>query len=318
MATAAPQKQAEILLESGTNELEVLVFYLGRQPYGVNVAKVREVILHQHVAASPGQPGCVQGMFNLRGNVLPLVDLHRYFGIEPVITDAKNHRIIVTEFNGARAAFRVERVEHIYRMSWTDMRPVPETGTGAPGSDDEHFAITGITEINGQLVLMLDFESVFDHICLQDKLHIERVENPRGIDRGSYRVWIAEDSKFIRGIMHRVLTNSGYTQVEAFDNGLALWADLEQCAAAGADGPHLVITDIEMPQMDGLHLTRRIKGDSRFASTPVLLFSSLITDDTRHKGQAVGADEQIAKPDLPHLVEYVDKWVEPAPQTLAA
>lgn len=319
MASVAtgPQKQAEILLESGTNELEVLVFFLGGQPYGVNVAKVREVIQPQPVAASPGQPACVRGMFNLRGGMLPLVDLHRYFNIQPAESDPKKHRIIVTEFNGARAAFAVERVEHIYRMSWDQMRAVPESG------GDDHFAITGITEINGQLVLMLDFESVFDHINMQDKLHVERVDNPLGVDRGSQRVWIVEDSKFIRLIMERVLTNSGYVQTRSFDNGLEAWKALQAAVEGGADGeggealPHLVITDIEMPQMDGLHLTRRIKSDARLAGREgarlpgaVLLFSSLITDDTRHKGDAVGADEQIAKPDLPRLVEIVDGWVQ--------
>lgn len=306
MASVAtgPMKQAEILLESGTNELEVLVFFLGAQPYGVNVAKVREVIQPQTVAASPGQPPCVRGMFNLRGGVLPLVDLHLYFNIPPVESDPKKHRIIVTEFNGARAAFAVERVEHIYRMSWDQMRPVPESG------GDDHFAITGITEINGQLVLMLDFESVFDHINMQDKLHVERVENPLGVNREAQRVWIAEDSKFIRLIMERVLKSSGYEQTRAFDNGLDAWKAMHGAVEAGEPLPHLVITDIEMPQMDGLHLTRRVKADARFAAVPVLLFSSLITEDTRHKGAAVGADEQIAKPDLPRLVEIVDGWVQ--------
>lgn len=316
MATASPQKAADILLESGTNELEVLVFFLADQPFGVNVAKVREVIQPQTVAASPNQPPCVRGMFNLRGRVLPLVDLHQYFNITPAESDPKKHRVIVTEFNGAQAAFSVERVEHIYRMSWDLMRPVPETGLAGEGH--EGFAITGITEINGRLVLMLDFESVFDHINMQDKLHIDRVENPLGVDRGSQRIWIAEDSKFIRCIMERVLANSGYTQLEAFPNGLEAWQAVQQCVQAGAPLPHLVITDIEMPQMDGLHLTRRIKSDPNLGHLPVLLFSSLITADTRHKGAAVGADEQIAKPDLPDLVTIVDRWVQQRPSRQAA
>ena len=123
--TSVKQNNAEILLESGTNELEVLVFGMGNQVYGVNVAKVREVILPVEVSASPDQPTAVMGVFNLRNRVLPLVDLHHYFGIDPHDANPKNRRVIVTEFNGEHAAFQVENVEQIYRMSWTDVRPVP-------------------------------------------------------------------------------------------------------------------------------------------------------------------------------------------------
>lgn len=297
-------KRDDILLESGTNELEVLVFGLGNQYYGVNVAKVREVILPVPIAASPGQPPDVMGMFNLRGVVLPLVDLHGYFNIEPVDDDPARHRIIVTEFNGAQAAFKVERVEHIHRVNWKSMRTVPEE----TGSD--HMSVTGITEIGDKLVLMLDFESIFDHISMQNALHITSVENELGVDRGGCKVFIAEDSKFIRNIMENVLRNSGYTNVTAFTNGLDCWEAL----AAGSRGegpvPDLLITDIEMPQMDGLHLTSKVRSTPGLEQLPVLLFSSLITDDTRHKGEAVGANQQIAKPELPQLVHIVDGWVQ--------
>ncbi len=302
--TAVQQGGAEILLESGTNELEVLVFTLGDGVYGVNVAKVREVILPVDIAASPDQPESVLGMFNLRNQVLPLVDLHHYFNIPPADANPKNRRVIVTEFNGVQAAFLVEKVDQIYRMSWANMRPVPET------QHQQQFAVTGITEINGQLVLMLDFESVFDHISMQDKLHIDRVENDLGVDRASCKIIIAEDSNFIRSIMESVLKNSGYTNLRSFTNGADAWHELEASTKNTDAAVDILITDVEMPMMDGLALTRHVKEHAQLKTTPVLLFSSLITDDTRHKGDQVGADEQLAKPQLPELVGIVDRWMQ--------
>tara|TARA_R110002111_G_scaffold235462_1_gene296658 strand:- start:172 stop:1146 length:975 start_codon:yes stop_codon:yes gene_type:complete len=304
-----PQSNNDILLESGTNELEVLIFGLGEQSYGVNVAKVREVILPVNVAASPGQPADVMGMFNLRGVVLPLVDLHSYFKIDPVGTNNdhspnENHRIIVTEFNGSQAAFKVERVERIHRMSWQDIRSVPEE----TGSD--HMSVTGIAELEGKLILMLDFESIFDSIAMQNTLHVTHVENELGVDRGSVNIFIAEDSKFIRDIMQKVLTTSGYTQIHLFKNGQDCWDAVQASVKGERAKPDILISDIEMPQMDGLALTRQTRGTSALQNIPIILFSSLITDDTRHKGEACGANAQIAKPEIPKLVGILDGWVQ--------
>ncbi len=308
----AGSKRDNILLESGTNELEVLVFGLGEQSYGVNVAKVREVILPVPVAASPGQPPDVLGMFNLRGAVLPLVDLHSYFNVTPVNPDKASYRIIVTEFNGAQAAFKVERVEHIHRISWKAMRGVPdETGS-------DHMSVTGITEIGDKLILMLDFESIFDHIAMQNTLHISHVENDLGVDRSAVSIFIAEDSKFIRTIMQNVLTNSGYVNVTAFTNGQDCWDKIEAAEKGQGRKPDVLITDIEMPLMDGLHLTKKVRENTSLKTIPILLFSSLITKDTTHRGEAVGANQQVAKPELPRLVQIVDGWVQKLTQQTAA
>ncbi len=307
-----PSEQTDILLESGTNELEVLVFGLGSGTFGVNVAKVREVIMPTAVSAAPDQPEAVTGMFNLRGRMLPLIDLHHYLDFAPRDDDVKNRRIIVMEFNGQQSAFQVDTVERIHRMSWSDMKSVPDSGGKQP------FCITGITEIDDRLILMLDFESIVDHINYTDEYHIDSVENTLGVDRASHQVIIAEDSNFIRGIMMRVLTQSGYTNTKEFNNGLHAWQYLQQQVALEDIAASVVVTDIEMPLMDGLALTKNIKNDNSLSHLPVLLFSSLITEDTIHKGKQVRADEQIAKPQLPDLVQYVDKWVSGNGQTKAA
>ncbi len=301
--TQASRNQSEILLESGTNELEVLVFTLGKGTYGINVAKVREVIQPLSLSACPNQPPSVLGMFNLRGRVLPLVDLHHYLKITPATEDAKNLRIIVTEFNGILAGFQVDRVERIYRISWAQMRPPAETQQ--PG---KHSAVTGIVELDDRMILMLDFESIIDHIRMADKLHINSVENEQELDRGAYRVFFAEDSSFIRNIIQKLLVNSGYTQVEGFNNGAEAWKAI-QAAQRNGQLPDVVVTDIEMPQLDGLTLTKNIKSEPGLKAIPVILFSSLITDDTRHKGEKVGANEQITKPQFPNVVKLIDKLI---------
>lgn len=299
------QNQSDILLESGTNELEVLVFNLAGQRYGVNVAKVREVILPVKATASPEQPEAVMGMFNLRGKVLPLVDLHDYFNLGPKeeTQGPDPRRIIVTEFNGQMGAFLVDAVEHIHRMSWQNMREVPSVHEGA-----NHFSVTGVTEINDKLILMLDFESIVDHIALNDQLHIKKVENTLGVDRESKRVFLAEDSRFIGGLMIDLLHNSGYTQAKLFRNGGLAWEALSELKKTGEPLPELLVSDIEMPQMDGLALTRNIKEDAALNEIPVILFSSLITPDTLHKGQQVGALKQINKPQLSELVQIIDAY----------
>lgn len=301
---ASDASQSDILLESGTNELEVLVFSLAGQRYGVNVAKVREVILPVRATASPDQPAAVMGMFNLRGKVLPLVDLREYFDLGPREDDGPDdRRIIVTEFNGQMGAFQVDAVEHIHRMSWQNMREVPAIHEGA-----NHFSVTGVTEIKDKLILMLDFESIVDHIALNDQLHIKQVENTLGVDRESKRVFMAEDSPFIGKLMINLLHNSGYTQARLFRNGGLAWQALHELKTTGGPMPELLVSDIEMPQMDGLALTRRIKEDAALADIPVILFSSLITPDTMHKGKQVGALTQINKPQLSELVQLIDRY----------
>lgn len=310
-ASAAPN-QTDILLESGTNELEVLIFRLAGQAYGVNVAKVREVILPKQPTVNPEKPDAVMGMFNLRGKVLPLVDLHRYFDMQPTEGAEDQQRIIVTEFNGQMAAFQVEAVEHIHRLSWQAMREVPGIHEGG-----NHFSVTGVTEINDQLILMLDFESIVDHISMNDQLHIDAVPNPLGIDRPSKRVFLAEDSRFVGELMIDLMHKSGYEQAKLFRNGGQVWAALRELAAGGGALPELMISDIEMPQMDGLALTRRMKEDPALSAVPVILFSSLITPDTQHKGEQVGALRQINKPQLAELVGIVDEYFAQPSQAAA-
>lgn len=316
----------DILLDAGTNELEVLVFRLAGADFGVNVAKVREVIRCVKPSETPNMHPSVLGMFNSRGTLIPLVDLAHHLGLAPCITRAggelEDHRIIITEFNGRQVGFVVAGVEQIHRVSWRQVREAPSLDDlGGTHAGMHLSSTTGVLKMpprdrarpggtdgaaDERLVLMIDFESIADSIAMQDRLHVDHIDNPDGVDRGSKLVLLAEDSPFMRGLMQRVLVNSGYTRLEVYANGQAAWERLEALAAEGHQPVHAVISDIEMPQMDGLHLTRRIKAHAALSSVPVVLFSSLISEDNIKKGQQVGATLQIPKPELPRMVRLVD------------
>lgn len=296
--------RADILLESGTNELELLVFNIAESVYGVNVAKVREVLPVPAITVAPNQRPGVRGMFKLRQQLIPLVDLAMCLDTEPSLPEEKR-KVIVTEFNKFPAAFLVDGVQQIYRLSWQDIRPLPTTEA------HQHEYFTGITEIRDQLILMVDFESVISKIDPQKAMHDVRFDNEGNIDREKCRIFVADDSAIIRGVMTKTLDASGYHNIRSFQNGLECWQAIEKAMRDGDSTPcDLLVTDIEMPQMDGLHLCKRIKEHPELKHIPVVLFSSLITDDTLHKGKRVGADDQINKPALERLVEIADNWIK--------
>lgn len=299
-----------ILLDAGTNELEVLVFRMGTQRYGVNVAKVREVIRGETPSEPPKMHDSIIGVINKREQLIPLVDLGKHLGLDSVdLTTIADARIIVTEFNGMVVGFVVEAVERIHRLGWDKVQSVPELGEQDDGVN--YSTCTGIIQFEEYLLLMVDFESITDSIRMEDKLHVTSVDNPLGVDRGSVRVVMAEDSAFMRDAIGTVFRQSGYTNASIFADGQAAW-DAIRTGTERGEAPDFVISDIEMPGMDGLRLTKEIKGDARLAGVPVVLFSSLITEENRKKGEQVGADRQISKPELPDLVRIVDEFVHEA------
>ena len=307
--TRSAGTNSDILLDAGTNELEVLVFGLAGGQFGVNVAKVREVIRGLEPTESPHMHKSVLGMFNMRGTLMPLVDLGLHMGLNEgargsSAEDLETKRIIVTEFNGRQTGFLVDDVDQIRRMSWQSVRPVPDLASLGRAQRKAAASCTGVLEVNESLVLMLDFESIADAIVYEDKLHVTEVPNTLGVDRGAYRVVLAEDSAFMRERMSETLKTSGYAQLQVFADGSEAWQALSRETEPGSVA--CIISDIEMPQMDGLHLCKRCKEHPALASTPVVLFSSLISNDNRNKGEQVGADIQVPKPELPEMVRLVD------------
>ncbi|USN97860.1 MAG: chemotaxis protein CheV [Phycisphaeraceae bacterium] len=305
----------DILLDAGTNELEVLVFRMGEGYFGVNVAKVREVIRGEKPSEPPNSHPSILGVINKRGTLIPLVDLAKHLGIKSRGLAIADARIIVTEFNGMTVGFVVDEVARIHRVSWSLVRSAPEFGDGA--SELQYSTCTGIIDLDDHLILMIDFESIADAIRMEDRLHVGSVENTLGVDRGSVRVVMAEDSSFMREMLGNVFRSSGYSGLTIYSDGASAWKAIVAMADAG-EKPDIVVSDIEMPGVDGLHLTKLIKADARLAGVPVILFSSLITSENRKKGEQVGADVQIPKPELADMVRLVDKYIHGGVEALRA
>lgn len=297
--------QTNILLESGTNEFELVEFLVGDVHYGINVAKVREIVKPLKVTKMPETHPCVDGVIELRGRIMPLVNLGKRIGAEN-FEDREKH-IIICEFNQTFVGFLVNSVARIHRISWNDLESVPES-TNAE-------IVTGIIKMADKLIVLLDFERILAEVSPDTSKKLNFV--PELIDaevqrRATKTIILAEDSKLLRGLLEGTLHTAGYTNLLVYENGKAAWDKLAELAAG--DEPieqfvQLVITDIEMPQMDGHHLLKRIKEDIKLRSLPVIIFSSLINEEMRRKGQGLGAASQITKPEIETLIAEIDKLI---------
>jgi two-component system chemotaxis response regulator CheV len=293
-----------ILLETGTNEFEIVEFHVGAVNYGINVAKVREVINIVDVTKMPQSHPYVDGMFTLRGRVMPLVNLARCLG-EKDGTQAKN--IIVSELNNYHVGFLVDGVSRIHRVSWTEMEPPPMISTSS--------MVVGIIKMADKMVLLLDFEKIIAEINPDMNMKLTSVpEKSKDIKekRAQKSILLAEDSPMLRELLVNTLHEAGYKNISPYHNGKDAWEALYEMAQSDtpvAERIQMIITDIEMPQMDGHHLIKRIREEQRLAKMPVVIFSSLINEEMRRKGDAIGANGQISKPEIGQLIELIDSLI---------
>ena len=292
----------EILLESGTNEIEIMEFTIDGNLYGINVAKVREIMIAAPVKKMPHVHPSVEGIYKPRDLVITVIDLPRYLTGKSVDRGIKD-LFIITNFNKLHIAFRVHTVVGISRISWTDIQKPDETITG--GSDS---VATGIAQCGDDLVTILDFEKIVAEIAPETSIQISKVERLASRERNNIPIYIAEDSILLSKLLEEALTTAGYTNLHMFPNGQELWNALEPFKSRSdvLNYVSLVITDIEMPQMDGHRLTKLIKSDPFLQKIPLVIFSSLITEEMRRKGKELGADEQLTKPEIGHLVSVMD------------
>ncbi len=290
-----------ILLESGTNEIEIMKFTIGGNLYGINVAKVREIMISAPVKPMPMAHQAVEGIFKPRDTVLTVVDLPSYLGVASP-KDPKDI-FIITNFNKMFIAFRVHTVDRISRISWTDIQKPDKTVSG--GAEG---VATGIAQCDGELVTILDFERIVAEIAPETSIQVSEVEQLGPRERNDKPIWVAEDSILLSKMIEDSLRRANYVNLHMFSNGLELWEALSALPQNGdlARDVSLIITDIEMPQMDGHRLTKLVKENSRFKQIPLIIFSSLISDEMRRKGRDLGADEQLTKPEIGHLVDVMD------------
>ena len=273
---------------------------------GINVAKVKEILMPAPVKHMPHSHPAVEGIFRPRDIVLTVVDLPRYLlGVE--CEKGPKDLFIVTNFNKMNIAFRVHTVVGISRISWQDIQKPDKTVAGG----DEGVA-TGIAQCGGDLVTILDFEKIVAEIAPETTVQLSEIDRLGHRERRDSPIMVAEDSVLLSRMIAEALHKSGYANVEMFPDGRELWNKIQIYRDEDSLDEHVavVITDIEMPQMDGHRLTKLIKDDEKLKKIPVIIFSSLITEEMRRKGKELGADEQMSKPEIGHLVRVIDHLLE--------
>lgn len=296
---------SSILLESGTNELEIVEFGVSQNKFAINVMKVKEILNPVPVVAIPHAHPFVEGIMELRGEVLPVINVAAALGLQQS-ANPELDKFIVAEFNQQKTVFHVHTVSQIHRISWTQIEKPSDMYQG------QESQIIGVIKLEGEMVLFLDFEKILHEINPDSGIKMSEVKKLGPRERSMKRIVIAEDSSMLRKMLHDTLSEAGFQYLEFFENGLDAISYLEHLADDGKNIPEtvqLVITDIEMPQMDGHHLTKRIKGHSVLGKLPVIIFSSLITNELRHKGSVVGADAQVSKPEISELVRKIDELI---------
>lgn len=306
---------------AGTNKLEILMFTLGldkrsgrREIFGINVFKVREVMRIPPITHAPEMPAAVEGMVSLRKILVPVIDLAKYTGVE---TDAKPEIMVVTEYNGHTQGFLVEAVDTILRLDWSAMKVPPDMLNAQMGG-----LVTAVTELaNGSLVMMMDVEKVLAETGqFYDDLAIKSVK-PLGISGRT--VFFADDSSVARKQIVGTLEAMQVKHISAI-NGRQAWEELRRMAdyaeSAGtrvSDMVQIILTDVEMPEMDGYMLTRKIKEDKRFAGIPVLMHSSLSSTSNQQLGKAVGVDEYVPKFEPQKLAQTIGRLLAASTQPVA-
>ena len=295
-----------ILLESGTNELEVLEFTLGDNHYGINVAKIREILQYMPVTPVPNTHPSVEGIFMPRDTMITVINLKNSLNLPQ--TDEKG-LFIITNFNKLNVAFHVDQVIGIHRVSWENIIKPDETLTGEHGG-----TATGVIKMNDRLIVILDFEAIVASISPQTGLRVNDIDEMEARDRSDATILIAEDSALLSKLITECLKKSGYTNLIVEENGQEAWDVIKAMQAKGDITKHLdcIITDIEMPLMDGHRLTKLVKSDSELRDIPVIIFSSLVNEEMRKKGEQLGADAQLTKPEIGKLVEANDKLLDKA------
>ena len=329
--------RTNILLETGTNELEIVEFYLDeptnkaaldivaqiagaesqehskdgfyRGFYGVNVAKILEIIQVPRVTPLPevSNPS-VLGAFNMRSRVIPLVDLNTWLNKEHIANEGPD-KAVVTEFNNTTTAFLVSGVNRIHRISWAEVE--------APSAYMSHMSkgcITGLVKLENRIIFLLDLEKIVAELNPNAGMFLDASET---VNTGvRHKALIVDDSSLVRNMLKDLLEEANF-DVETVDNGRTAWEQLVviRDKANAANEPisnylQLVVSDIEMPGMDGHTLCRQVKEDPTLKGLPVILFSSLITESLRHKGLSVGADEQVSKPEITYLVKRAYELIE--------
>lgn len=313
------QAKSSILLEVGTNELEVITFYLEwldpdtrklhKNTYGINAAKVRELVAYpEEITRVANSVSCVRGVFLLRNHTIPLIDLCDWFGYQTEEQKSGERKwvVIVADLNGKAFGFITHGVDKVYRISWSQITPPPHLIASSQ-------SITGICQVDNLIIQMVDFERLVGTIdpSMVVKSHLREEDVQEIEDKYDKSVLVVDDSRVVLMQLTKTLQSSGFKVIPKPD-GQAAFEFLEDLRGKGEVDKKIlaIISDIEMPRMDGHHLCMRVKKDPAYRKIPLILFSSMINDALRRKGEAVGADDQVTKPELDNLIARMQECIE--------
>ena len=294
----------KILLENGTNELEILEFIVDGNSYGINVAKIKEIIRYLDPTPIPNAHPSVEGVFMPRDTMITAIDLKNCLQRGQ---SKAGGLFIVTNFNNLDIAFHVEAVMGIHRLSWKDInRPSAVTSSLDSGVSN------GVVKVNNKLIVILDFEKIVTDISPETGLKISEIEALGVRERSDVPILIAEDSPLLNKLIVDSLKLAGYEKIIHTQNGQEAYDMIMNFCEKNVLEQNIrcIITDIEMPKMDGHRLTYLLKNDDRTKNIPIVIFSSLVNDEMRKKGEALGANAQLSKPEIANLVQIIDGLVD--------
>ncbi len=294
----------KILLENGTNELEILEFVVDGNSYGINVAKIKEIIRYLEPTPIPNAHPSIEGVFMPRDTMITAIDLKNCLQrgqSEP------GGLFIVTNFNKLDIAFHVEEVLGIHRLTWKDINRPSATGNNIDGG-----VSSGVVKVREKLIVILDFEKIVTDISPETGLKVSEIEALGPRERSDVPILIAEDSPLLNKLIVDSLRMAGYERIIHTTNGQEAYDTVMGFCAKGAlsENVKCIITDIEMPEMDGHRLTYLLKSDDRTKDIPIVIFSSLVNDEMKRKGEALGANAQLSKPEIANLVQIIDELVK--------
>lgn len=320
------ESKTAILTESGTNELEIIEFRLEKLLpdgtkkicyYGINVAKVREVIRVPETTDYPNAQPNVLGVFSLRGKLIPLVDLAGWLGV-PTVNDIADKVVIVTDFNKMSNGFLVDSVSRIHRISWEE---VESPSQFLEASDQD--CVVAVVRQETNLIMILDFEKIIGDInpeLSMEKYDVTKdksvvIDDAMVAKREAKTILVVDDSAFIRRLIENTLRSAGYNVITAKDGqeGLDNMSEFVRLCSEEqlpiSEFVDAVVSDVEMPRMDGLHLLKRLRDIEEYKDIPIVMFSSLMSEDNRRKALDLGANDTITKPEIGRMVGLMDGLV---------
>jgi len=304
------RKSTEAKSSEETSVLELMEFTIAGDSFGINVAKVTEIMRRCPITLMTKSHPNIEGVFKPRGTIITVIDLPGYLAM-PESENPDKDMFMLTNFESVNAAFHVHTVEAMHRIKWSDVERPSAIIYGGMDS-----VITGTTKIGDKMITIIDFEKVLFDINPETGLQLSEVKIMGSRERSEKPIVIVEDSVFLMKMIMQALELAGFHNITSFDNGQDAWEYLEKCRSecisysmAIDEKVTILITDIEMPRMDGHHLTKLVKGDDILKKIPVLVFSSLIDEAQKNQGEKCGVDAHLSKPQIGNLISTIDEWI---------